>query len=154
MAIDFDKWNAEFGGDAAVKETKEAAANAFREVADGDYVCKLEKLELGESKNGKPMVKGMFRIVEGEFKKQCLFYNGVMAANDPSKSGFCIHNVLSFLRSLDVLEEHDIDFDGNFLHFNDLLLDIAEESESLSFKVHKKQDGDFSRIEVVETYEN
>lgn len=153
MAIDFDKWNAEFGGEEAVKETKEAAQNTYREVEDGDYICKLEKLELAESKSGKPMVKAMFRIIEGDFKKQCLFYNGVMAANDPSKSGFCIHNVLVFLRSLEVLDEAEIDFDGNYQHFNDLLLDIAEDGEALSFKVNKKQDGDFSRLTVIETYE-
>ena len=154
MAIDFDKWNAEFGGQESVESVKEAAKNEYREVPEGKYICKLEKLELGESKNGKPMAKGMFRIVEGEFSRQCLFYNGAMAANDPSKSGYCIHNVLMFLRSLDVLEESEIDFNGNFADFNDLLLDIAEESEGLRFKVETKLDNGYTRLSVLETYEN
>ena len=149
MAIDFDKWNEDFGGEDAVKETKEAAANQFKEVPDGNYVCRLEKLELGEArKTGKPMLKGQFRICEGEFKKQCLFVNQVCT------SGFPMHKALEFLRSLDVLDEMEVDFNGNYADFNDLLLDIAEESEGLRFLVKKSKDGDYTRIECVETYED
>lgn len=147
MAVDFDKWNAEFGGDDAIKATKEAAANEFKDVPNGAYVCKLEKLELGESKAGKPMIKGMFRIVEGAYKKQCLFVNQVITG------GFPLHKGLEFLRSLNVFDDSEIDFDGNYRDFNDLLLDIAEEAEGLTFAVKKSQDGDYSRIEVTDTYE-
>ena len=64
--LDFDKWNEEFGGDQAVEALKKAAENnkEFEEVPDGTYICKLEVLELGESKNGKPMIKGRFKILE------------------------------------------------------------------------------------------
>lgn len=147
MAIDFDKWNEEFGGEDALKATKEAAQNEFREVNDGVYVCHLEKLELGESKNGKPMIKGMFRIIEGGFKKQCLFVNQVITP------GFPLHKGLEFLRSLDIFEESEIDFDGDYRAFNDLLLDIAEEAEGVRFEVKKSMDGDFTRIEVLSTLE-
>ena len=153
MAIDFKKWNKEFGGEEAIKAVEEAKSNSYQDVPDGAYTCKLEKLELGESKTYKPMVKAMFRIMEGKYKKQCLFYNGVMAANDPSRSGYCIHNVLQFLRSLNVLDEADVDFNGDFEDFNDLLLDIAEEAEELKFEIDKFKDGDYARINCIDTYE-
>lgn len=148
MAIDFDKWNNEFGGERAVKETKEAANNEFTEVPDGNYMCELEKLELGEArKSGKPMLKAQFRIIKGEYRKQCLFVNQVCTA------GFPMHKALEFLRSLEVLEDMDVDFDGNYEHFNDLLLDIAEDAEGMQFKLSKAKDGDYSRIECIEAYD-
>lgn len=154
MAIDFKKWNEEFGGEKAVKAVKEAKENQFTEVPDGLYVCALEKLELGESKNSKPMVKAQFRIKEGSHKKQCLFYNGVMAANNPQYNGFMIHRVLKFLRSLRVFDESEIDFDGDYKDFNELLLDIAEESQYMKFEIEKSQDGDYSRIEITDVFES
>ena len=156
MAIDFDKWNKEFGGEEAVAEIEKAKENAdYPELPEGTYVCKLEKLELGESKAHKPMVKAMFRIVEGEHKKQCIFYNGVMVANDPQWNGLMKHNVLTFLRSLNVLDDADIDFDGNYAHFNDLLLDIAEaaEEDHLKFEVFTEKDGQYDKITVTDTFE-
>lgn len=157
MAIDFEKWNKEFGGEEAVKEIEKAKENAneYAELPEGSYICRLEKLELGESKQNKPMVKAQFRIAEGEHKKQCIFYNGVMVASNPEYNGFMKHKVLEFLRSLNVVDETEIDFDGNFAHFNDLLLDIVEiaEEEGLKFAVETTKDGEYTRIEVVDTYE-
>lgn len=153
--IDYEAWNKEFGGEKAIQAVKEAKENQFTEIPDGEYICKLDKLELGESSTHKPMVKAQFRITEGKHKKQCIFYNGVMAANDPSKSGFCIHNVLTFLRSMNIFDDSEIDFDGNFRDFNDLLLDIAEESEGLKFEVKKFVDkNDYTRIKILDTFEN
>ena len=146
MAIDFNKWNEQFGGEEAVKELAEAKSNEYTEVPDGRYICKLEKLELGESKTGKPMIKGMFRITEGEHKKQCLFINQVFTR------GFPQHKGLEFLRSLNVFEESEIDFDGDFEDFNDLLLDIAEEAEGMTFDVEKAHDGEYTRLTVNDAY--
>ena len=87
MSIDFNKWNQEFGGKEAVDALKDANNNEYTEVPNGTYVCKLEKLELGESQKGQPMIKGMFRIQEGQHRKQCLFYNQVFCRNAKAESG-------------------------------------------------------------------
>lgn len=148
MAIDYNRWNEEFGGDEALKQLEEAKKNngQYQEVPDGTYNCSLEKLELCESKGGKPMIKAQFRIMEGEFKKQCLFNNQVFTR------GFPQHKGMEFLRSLQIFDESEVDFDGNFKDLNDLLLDMAEEAESqqMRFRVSKTQDGEYSRIEVVD----
>lgn len=146
MAIDYEKWNKEFGGEEAKKALEEAKKNnqEYEEVPDGSYICKLEKLELGETKTGKPMIKGMFRIVEGAHKKQCLFINQVFTR------GFPQHKGLEFLRSLKVFDASEIDFDGDFKDFEDLLLDIAEESEGMKFEVEKSMDGEYTRLEVTD----
>ena len=147
MAMDFDKWNEEFGGEEALKALEEAKKNnqEYEEVPDGKYICKLEKLELGEAKSsGKPMIKGMFRILEGAHKKQCLFINQVFT------KGFPQHKGLEFLRSLQVFDASEIDFDGDFRDFADLLLDIAEEAEGMKFEVQKAMDGDYTRLTVTD----
>ncbi len=150
MAMDFDKWNEEFGGAEALKALEEAKKNnkEYEEVPDGSYICKLEKLELGESKKGQPMIKGMFRILEGKHKKQCLFVNQVFTR------GFPMHKGLEFLRSLQVFDASEIDFDGDFKDFNDLLLDIAEESEGMKFEVKKSMDGDYTRLDVTDVIDS
>lgn len=146
MAIDFNKWNEQFGGEEAVKELAEAKSNEYTEVPDGTYICNLENLELVESKSGKPMIKGMFRITEGQHKKQCLFVNQVFTR------GFPQHKGLEFLRSLNVFDESEIDFDGDFEDFNDLLLDIAENAAGMTFEVEKTKDGEYTRLTVNDAY--
>lgn len=151
MAIDFNRWNEEFGGQEALEELAKQKENSseFTELPDGTYVCELEKMELGESRKGQPMIKAQFRIKEGSHKKQCLFYNQVFTR------GFPQHKALQFLRSLNVFDESEVDFDGNFATFNDLLLDIAEEAESggLRFQIVKSHDGEYTRLECTDTFE-
>lgn len=149
--IDFEKWNKDFGGQEALDALNNSAKkNDFTELPDGAYVCKLEKLELGESKKGQPMIKGMFRIKENSHMNQCLFYNQVFTR------GFPQHKGLEFLRSLKVFDDNEVDFDGNFENFNDLLLDIAEEAESsgLMYEVTKSHDGDYTRLDITDVYES
>lgn len=144
MAFDFNKWNQQFGGEKALKELEDVKKNggSFEDLPDGDYICKLEKLELAESKKHQPMIKAMFRIVRGEHKKKCLFVNQVIAG------GFPLHKGLEFLRSLEVFDDSEVDFDGDYSAFNDLIMDIAEEAANMVYTVKKSMDGEYTRIEV------
>lgn len=156
MAMDYDKWTELYGGEEAVEALKEAEQNnqEFPELPDGEYICKLEKLELGEAKNGKPMIKGQFRILEGEHKKQCLFLNQVFCRS-ANGSSFSMHKGLEFLRSLHIFDEDEVDFNGNYKDFADLLLDMAEEAESagLKFEIEKSKNGDYTQLEVTDVIE-
>ena len=74
--IDFKKFQQEFPADEmtkAVEEAKENGGGGYEKIPDGEYRCKVEKMELKESKKGAPMCSIMFRIVAGDFKKHCLF---------------------------------------------------------------------------------
>ena len=154
MAIDFEKWNQDFGGEKAVKALEEAKKNEYTEVPDGVYECALEKLELGESKTGQPMIKGMFRILQGEHKKQCLFYNQVFCRN-AAGNAFSIKKGLDFLRSLQIFDDVEVDFNGDYADFNDLLLDMAEEAEAsgIYFDIQKSTDGEYTRLSVSDVYQ-
>jgi hypothetical protein len=154
MAIDFEKFNKEFGGEKAMKELAEAKENEITEIPSGNYVCKIDKLQLDETKDNRPKVFIQFRIIEGVHKNQCIFFNGVMAAANPEYNGFVRHKTLEFLRDLEIFDDSEVDFDGDYRHFNDLLLDMAEESEGMKFEIKTYKDKkDYTQFEVIDVFE-
>lgn len=101
------------------KDVAEVAENGlqFREVPDGKYEVKIEKMELKESKSGRPMLSVWMKILGGEYTGQLIFYNQVI------DMGFGLHNANEFLRSLD--SGIDVEFE-NFTQYNNLIMDIHE----------------------------
>lgn len=121
MASIFDKWNKEVDTAKLKKEVDEAAAGStnFEDVPSGEYEVAVEKMELVATKEaGKPMLSVWFNILTGNHKGQKIFMNQVIT------QGFQIHIASEFLRSLD--SGIDVEFDGNYEHFNDLILDVME----------------------------
>lgn len=114
---------AEFDKAVDVKALAEDVKNSsdspvYKDVPDGDYEIKIEKLELVATKEThKPMVSGWFRVLSGEYKGQLIFMNQVV------DEAFKIHLVKQFLISLDT--ELDIDFE-TYTQFGNLLMDVME----------------------------
>jgi len=147
MAIDFKKFNQAFPADKMKKELKEAKENGGSNLPDGEYTCKLEKMELGESSKGALMVKAMFRITKGEHKKQCIFKNCVLTGT--KNDGFMLHKANEFLESLD--SGIDITFE-DWEQYNDLILDVAEaiQDDGLTYVVSLDTDGKYQNMEVID----
>lgn len=157
MAIDFSKFDQQVDTTQLAKDAEEAKKNGggFTEIPDGKYETKIEKMEIAETKDGRPMFKAMFRIIEGPYKKSCLFMNRVIfgTKNDASMIG----SVIGFLEKLEAL-----DADGNpiicefhsYSQFNDLILDIAEaiDADNLGYVVDYKKD-DFNSISIDDVLE-
>jgi hypothetical protein len=119
MSNIWDKFDKEIDVDGLARDAKEAAENGgnFKEVPHGQYEVKVDKMELKESKTGKPMLSIWFKILNGEYENSLIFYNQVLS------TGFGLHNANEFLRSLD--SGIDIEF-KNFKQYNDLILDVHE----------------------------
>lgn len=119
MSNIWDKFDKEIDIDGLARDAKEAAENGgnFKEVPHGQYEVRVDKMELKESKTGKPMLSIWFKILNGEYKNSLIFYNQVLS------TGFGLHNANEFLRSLD--SGIDIEF-KNFKQYNDLILDVYE----------------------------
>ena len=81
-----NKFNEAYNVQDLVKNLNEIQQNGgngdYPEVPVGKYEVKVEKIELGSTKNSVPMGKIQFRIVEGDYKKSCLFYNQVLLGKD------------------------------------------------------------------------
>lgn len=150
MAIDFSKFDEAVDAKQLVKDVEEAAKNAdqYEDTPDGTYIAKVENLELGETKDGRPMLKAMFRITEGDQKKRCLFVNRVIygTKNDANM----IASAIGFLESLD--SGIDIEFTG-YADFAELVLDVFEEIEgTLEYEVKYEKDA-FQSVKITDVFE-
>lgn len=138
--MDFSKFDATINKDEMAKqlaEAKENGAGESLEAPAGNYVVKVEKMELGATKDGRPMFRVQLRVVDAgedakadvteylshfKNKKPCLFMNRVIygTKNDANM----IQSVIGWL---DKLETETVPEFKNYSQFADLILDIFEE---------------------------
>ena len=151
---DFSKFDKEIDLAQLRKEAEEIKKNGgtgeYPEIEEGIYRGKFEKLEVGTTKDGRPMLRAMFRITEGQHKKQCLFMNRVLygTKNDANM----IASAEGWLESLEPSEDvGDVIFKG-YSEFADLVMDIAEDISELEYDVNYDPDA-FNSITIEEVYE-
>lgn len=156
----FDKFDAQVNSAELDKQLKEARENSYEEVPKGSYVTKIEKMELGMTKDKRPMFKVQMRIIEAleaggaeekylsKFKKKmpCIFMNRVIfgTKNDASM----IASVEGWLNK--IFPDNPVTF-ITFAQFADDILDCAEECENLEFAVDY-DDKAFNSISIKEVY--
>ncbi len=151
MAINniWEKFDKAVDVEGLKKDAQEVAENKqnFKEVPDGKYEVKIEKMELKESKSGRPMVSIWMKILSGEYKGQLIFYNQVI------DMGFGLHNANEFLRSLD--SGIDVKFES-FGQYNDLLMDIHEAiDETLEYGLeYGTNSKGYNTYEITDVFEN
>lgn len=144
----FEKFNKNIDTKALMEEVKKAGENNdFPEIPHGTYVVRVDKMELKESKAGNPMLTVQFVIADGEFKKQRIFMHQVLT------TGFGIYKANEFLKSLDT--DQEIEFDGNFEDYNNLILDIHEEIDGkLEYELEYGEDKKgYKTFEITEVYD-
>jgi hypothetical protein len=124
----------------------------------GEYYVKVEKIELGETKKEpvRPMGKIQFRILEGQHKNKCLFWNKILVGYDKEGKltalGLKIFD--DFLNSLEPTFE--VSFSKckkGFEDYKELLLDVAEDIEKLTYTIELTYNGDFPNYKVVDVFE-
>jgi hypothetical protein len=140
MGTIFDKWNKSIDVAGLQKDIAEAdqqsGSGDYKEVPDGTYEVKIEKIELKASSKGDPMVSMWFRILSGDFKNSMIFMNQVVT------QGFQISQLNRFLKSLQAVDDDQIEF-KDYSQYNDLLMDIFEEVDGtleflLNYGTNKK----------------
>lgn len=151
---DFSKFDKQIDLAQLRKEAEEIKKNGgtgeYPEIEEGIYRGKFEKLEVGTTKDGRPMLRAMFRITEGQHKKQCLFMNRVLygTKNDANM----IASAEGWLETLEPSEDvGDVIFRG-YSEFADLVMDIAEDISELEYDVYYDPDA-FNSITIEEVYE-
>lgn len=151
--MDFSKFDKEVDVKQLKADAEEIKKNGgtgdFPEIEKGEYTCKLEKLELGTTKDQRPMMKAQFRIVEDPHKNQCLFMNRVLygTKNDANM----IASALGWLESLEPSEDIVVTFES-YSQFAELLLDIAEDVETLQYTV-KYDPSAFNNVSITDAWE-
>lgn len=137
------KWSKKISArdeEAIKKAMKEQEANKGnrKEVPAGEYRVTVERLEIGETKDGRPMLKVMCRILEGEFKKHCIFMNRVLYGT--KNDAYMIKTAIDFLESLEPSDEIGEITYRNMDDFDTLVSDIAEDIDSLEYDVEYDPD--------------
>ena len=129
------------------------ARSQFEPIGEGDYKVRLESLVASESKSGLPMVKGKFRIIEGERANSIIFYNQVIQnLNYPSITALNISKVMALVSG--ILGE-PIEFTGS-VDLEKLLNDIDEGIEFTLNVTYDAKDTEksFPQLRVVEDINN
>lgn len=129
---------------------KNGGTGDFPELPAGIYVIKLDKLELGTTKDKRPMMKGQFSVIEGEYKKRKIFVNRVVygTKNDANM----IANVLSFLESLAPSEDIGPFIFTGYAALAELIMDVAEDVADLTYEAEYDADA-FNPISIKEVFE-
>lgn len=141
MAL-YEKFNDSFDVEGLKDDISKAGSSEFRDVPKGDYEVGICKLELTESKNGIPMAKVWFNVLDGEYKGQKIFMNQMLS------SGFGIHQMNEFLESLST--NFPISFE-NFIQYGELIeqvfVSVAGLAEyQLSYGKNNKGFGTFNIV--------
>lgn len=154
----FDKFDNQVNMDDIKKQMAEASENSFEEVPAGEYITKIEKMELGTTKDGRPMFRVQMRIVDSEGvneqqflskykkKKPCLFMNRVIFGT--KNDGNMIASVVGWLNRIGF--EPLVEFRG-YADFQQVVMDCAEHVGSLEFAV-TYDPAKFNAITINEVY--
>lgn len=164
----FAEFNKALNQEQLKKDMAKAKENEYKVVPKGKYQVKIEKMEIGvtgakaKTPNA-PMFKVQARIVAGVdkegddvkcgYEKQCIFMNKVIyVANETENwnTGKAIQVVVSWLENIE--SETPIVFE-NYDQFNDLVLDLAEECQGLTFEVDYDSEA-FNSITITDVWES
>lgn len=152
--MDFSQFDKKVDLDSLNKDIAEAIENGgtgdYPEIEAGDYHGKIENLEVGTTKDGRPMLKVMFRITEGDNKKSCLFMNRVLYGT--KNDGNMIASAIGWLETLEPSEDVGEIIFESYSQFADLVLDIAEDVSELEYDIGYDPD-DFNSIHIESVYE-
>ena len=159
--MDFSKFDAAVNMDQLQKDINEAKENGygdFGSLPKGEYIVGLENMEIGATKDGRPIFKVQCRVIEAldvegqeylshfKNKKPCMFMNRVIYGT--KNDGNMINSVIGWINKLDIEAEFK-----SYSQFNDLVLDIAEDVvEHVELKVAYDEKA-FNSISILEVYD-
>ena len=146
--IDFEQ----FQSDVAEIQEQAPKKREYKEPTDGTYQCDLVSLELGTNKAGdKLMLKGSFRIAEGEFTNQRLWVNKVLTGT--RNDSFAVKSAIDFLNSLGAVQ--DVEYTGDFDDLATQIDIVFADVKNCTFEVNKvTNDKGFTNLYVNDVFEN
>ena len=155
----FEQFDAQVNLGEIEEQKKKATENSYEEVPAGEYIAKIENMELGLTKDKRPMFKVQMRLIEGEgeaekaflakYKKNkpCVFMNRVIFGT--KNDGAMIASVEGWLNSIGF--EETVVFTG-YSDFANVIMDCAEQCDGLEFAISYDPE-DFNSIHIREVYE-
>ena len=157
MTFDWEKFDKQVDLEALKEDVKEVEENGFgdfEEIPEGEYEVAVEKMELKESKKGDPLLSIWFKIVDGDYEGQFIFYNGVMQPQNDKAWGFQVHRNNQMLRSLWNKGKDAVSFES-FSQYAKLIDQIFEDIDgNFEYVLEKKTDKKgFDQYKILEVFE-
>lgn len=147
MAVDFSKID-EAVDLKGLQQDMEDSKNNFSDVPKGTYIVSIEKMEIGETKDHRPMFKMQCKIKEGEYKNRNLFLNRVIYGT--KNDGSMIQSVLTML---DKLQTQTLPEFTGYNNFVTNVLDIFQEVQG-KVELEIEYDADaFNSISIKEVFD-
>lgn len=131
---------------------KEETKKEWQDPVDGEYECALMGLELGTNKAGdKLMLKGSFKILDGEFKNSRLWINKVLTGCN--NSAWCIKSAVDFLNTLG--SEQNVEFTGDFDDLETQIQIVFADVKNCTFVVNQvTSNSGFKNYYVNDVFDN
>ena len=153
--MSFENFNMDFEqykSDIAEVQQQEKPKKEYKEPTDGVYQCDLVSLELGTNKAGdKLMLKGSFKITDGEFMNSRLWVNKVLTGT--RNDSFAVKSAIDFLNSLGAVQE--VEFTGDFDDLSTQIDIVFADIKNCTFEVvQKTSDSGFKNLYVNDVFEN
>ena len=151
--MDFSAFDKKVDVEGLKRDVQEAVKNQpsgdYPEIPKGKYEVKFENIEMrATKKDGRPMLSVQARILEGDFKKKCLFMNRVLFGT--KNDGNMIASAKGWLKKLGT--NIDIEFE-NYSQFAEVVMDVAEAVED-GFEYLIEYDPEaFNQITIKEVFE-
>lgn len=133
-------------------KSKEETKKEYKDPVDGVYECALMGLELGTNKAGdKLMLKGSFKILDGEFKNQRLWINKILTGCN--NSAWCVKSAIDFLNTLG--SEQEVEFTGDFDDLETQIQIVFADVKNCTFLVNKVTNNNgFTNLYVNDVFDN
>ena len=155
--MDFSQFDKKLNMDQFKKDLEDAKQNAgddYPEVPKGKYTVKIERMEIRPTKNGEPMFSAMCRIQDGEYKKNCIFFNRKIYGNKESDKWNDAKAVQTVITWLDKLQTETIPEFKSYSQFNECVLDIFDECEEYGIMLDVDYDPEgFNPIKITDVYD-
>ena len=151
----FGKFNMDFEqfqADVAEIQKQQPKKKEYKEPTDGDYTCDIVSLELATNKAGdKLMLKGSFKITDGEFKNARLWINKVLT--NIKNPALAVKLCIDFLNSLGASQ--DVEFTGDFDDLATQIEIVFADVRNCTFVVRKQtNDRGFTNLYILDVFDN
>lgn len=147
MALDFSAIDREVNQERLMKDVQEAKNNSG-DIPKGVYIVGIDKMEIRETKDHRPMFFIQARVKEGEYKNHCIFMNRVIYGT--KNDGNMISSVLT------ILEKFETETVPEFRSYNQFIDNVADIYEEIQGVVGCEVDYDkdaFNSISIREVYD-
>lgn len=147
MALDFSAIDREVNQEQLMKDVQEAKNNSG-DIPKGVYIVGIDKMEIRETKDHRPMFFIQARVKEGEYKNHCIFMNRVIYGT--KNDGNMISSVLT------ILEKFETETVPEFRSYNQFIDNVTDIYEEIQGVVECEVDYDkdaFNSISIREVYD-